>query len=272
MAFGLIAALCYGAADFLATISSRRSGVIPTLLAVQVVGLLIMAALIALRTAAPTGSPEVWIAMVGISGVNFAGTLLLYRAFAIGTLSIVSPIASGFAVVTAALALTTGERPPGGTLLGAGLLILGVAIVSRAPSATTDSRAGLPEAVGAALCLGSYYWALGQVTPEMGVLWPVLVTRAVQLVLCLAVTRTFVPLRRASVNVSYILIGILDTGALLAFNLGVDSDYTTITTAITSLYSVVTIFLAWIVLRDRLSTSQWGGIAVVITGALLVSL
>jgi hypothetical protein len=40
-----------------------------------------------------------------------AGTLLLYRSFAIGTLALVSPIASAFAVVSALLALLAGERP-----------------------------------------------------------------------------------------------------------------------------------------------------------------
>ncbi|MDM5277472.1 hypothetical protein QUF95_08765 [Paenibacillus silvae] len=46
--------------------------------------------------------------MLGISVVNFVGTLLLYRAFEKWTLS----IGSEFTVVTAVLAFVGGERLP----------------------------------------------------------------------------------------------------------------------------------------------------------------
>jgi len=65
---------------------------------------------------------------------------------------------------------------------------------------------------------------------------------------------------------------VLDTSATLAFNLGVDSGYTTTTTALTALYSAVTILLAWMILRERLARMQWAGVGVVMAGVFLVSL
>jgi len=274
MFYGVIAALGYGTADVVATMAARRSGVIRTLLAVQLVGLLAMTGVIAWRAAAPSGSPQAWLLAVGLATINFAGMLLLYRAFSVGTLSLVSPIASGFAVVTAALALLAGERPPGAALLGTALLVAGVAVVSQSQPTGGMTLAGVPEAIGAAIGLGASYWALGEVTPEMGVLWPVLVTRATQLVLSLGLLwmrRERPALLVPGLLPMYAAAGMLDTAALLAFNLGVDSSYTTTTTAITSLYSVVTVFLAWLIFRDRLTPSQWSGVAVVLAGALLVS-
>jgi drug/metabolite transporter (DMT)-like permease len=63
----------------------------------------------------------------------------------------------------------------------------------------------------------------------------------------------------------------LDSGALLAFNLGIGQTYTTITTALTSLYSAVTILLALLFLDERLRTGQWIGVGVILAGVLLVS-
>jgi hypothetical protein len=47
-------------------------------------------------------------AAVGL--ITLGGAGLLYRAFAIGKLALVSPIASAFAAVTAMLAIAAGER------------------------------------------------------------------------------------------------------------------------------------------------------------------
>lgn len=116
--FGLLAAICFGLADFVVTQVTRRVGVLQALVAIQLFGVLVVGGVLMLTEASPPRSLAAWIFMVGISVVNFVGTLLLYRAFAVGTLSLVSPIASGFAVVTALLALWEGERPPLFPLVG----------------------------------------------------------------------------------------------------------------------------------------------------------
>ena len=273
--YGLTAALCFGLADFVATRATRRVGVLRTLLAVQAIGLLAMAAVVATVGEAPSSSPRAWAAMGGVAVANFLGMVLLYRAFAIGTLSLVSPIASGFAVVTAGFALAAGERPPGLALAGTALLILGVAVASRARGDEAASLAGVPEALGVTLCFGFSFWALGELTPTLGVFWPVLATRLVQMVLAWlalrwrpdpspGMTRSMLPLFAAA--------GLLDAGALVAFNIGVDTAYTTTTTALASLYSAVTVLLAWAVLHERLDPAQWAGVGVVLAGVLLVSI
>lgn len=272
--YGLAAALGYGVADFAATKAARQVGVLRTLLAVQVFGLVGIGLVVALRGEAPTGSAGAWSAMLVAAVVDFGGMLLLYRAFAVGTLSLVSPIASGFAVITAGLALAVGERPPGLALAGAVLLVAGVAVVSRSGADAATTLAGIPDALGAALGLGAYFWALGELTPTLGVYWPVLATRAIHLALVLALMRfrgergltpgrALLPVLAAA--------GLLDTAALVAFNLGVDAAFTTTTTALTSLYSAVTVLLAWLFLRERLRGSQWAGIGVVLAGVFLVS-
>jgi drug/metabolite transporter (DMT)-like permease len=298
--FGLTAAICWGVADFVVTRIARELGVAQAFFYVQIIGMGLIGLLLLANPAIPAPTAGMWMLVVGIGLFNLAGTLLLYRSFAIGTLALVSPIASAFAVVSALLALLAGERPALLALLGALVLVGGVVIVSRAQhgEATNDegrktedgsnSRLrpsslvlrrplppGVPEAIGVALCFGISFWALDFVTPALGILWPVLVLRiveAIAVVLFLLRWRT-PPARLTRGMAALVLAGAaLDTLAFVAFNLGIGSAYTSIVTALASLFSAVTVLLAWAILRERLAPVQWAGVAVILAGVLLVSL
>ncbi|GHP01044.1 hypothetical protein KSF_110910 [Reticulibacter mediterranei] len=275
--FGLLAAICFGLADFVATHATRRIGVLRSLAAIQLLGVFVVGAvLLVTQQHAPPLDPSAWGIAVGISIINFIGTVLLYRAFTIGTLSLVSPIASGFAVVTAILAFSSGERPPILPLAGTALLVVGVIVVSRTRNTSNATAlAGVPEALGASLCFGFYFWMLNSVTPTLGAFWPVWITRLVQLLCALLMLTVRGPFELKllwKASPLLLIATVLDSGALLAFNLGIGQTYTTVTTALTSLYSAVTVLLAWLFLRERLSSGQWAGVGVILAGVLLVSM
>jgi drug/metabolite transporter (DMT)-like permease len=279
--FGLTAALCWGIADFVVTRVARAIGVLQAFFYVQCLSMLATAALLLVRPGAPAPSASTWALAIGISLINLVGALLLYRSFAIGTLALVSPIASAFGVVTALLALATGERPATAALAGAVLLIAGVIVVSRshqgdgAGGHRGATLRGVPEAIGVMFCFGVAFWALDYVTPALGVLWPVLAIRLIETVgalLCLLYRRTLpAPLSGQTWGL-VIGVALLDTLAFVAFNLGLGTAYTSIVTALASLFSAVTILLAWGLLRERLAPGQWVGVGVILVGVLLVSL
>lgn len=98
---------------------ARRIGVTQAMFYLQLVGLLMTGAALLRWPDLPAPTRTMWVVTIGISLINLAGTLLLYRSFAIGTLAIFSPITSGFAVVTALLALLGGERPAPVAITGA---------------------------------------------------------------------------------------------------------------------------------------------------------
>src|SRR5262245_12522768 len=128
---GLSAALLWGVADFCARGSSRAGGTFRTLLFVEIIA--IPAVLLAAPFGLITLRSEQWTmilaaAVVGLIILGGAG--LLYRAFAIGKLALVSPIASAFAAVTALLAIATGERLAGLTLFGVIVNVVGVPVAS----------------------------------------------------------------------------------------------------------------------------------------------
>jgi len=276
MMYGLTAALCFGLSDFMVTQATRTIRTLPALMWIQLIASILLGGDVLLQSPPVSGGMTIWGAAVAISVLNFVGTLMLYRAFEKGTLSIVSPIGSGFAVVTAALAFIGGERLPTWTFVGVLLLVVGVIIVTRSMSVSTQATlSGVPEALIASVCIGTYFWAVGYITPYLGVLLPVLLTRIVQLLCAL----TFLRIRKESLSrVSFstgfilVLAALLDSGALLSFNQGQSLGYTTSTTALASLYSIITILMAGAIYKERLSKPQWIGITIVLLGVLAVSI
>jgi drug/metabolite transporter (DMT)-like permease len=204
------------------------------------------------------------------------GTAVLYRAFMVGTLALVAPIAAGYAVVTALLALLTGERPAPLPLAGAALLVAGVIVIASAqPGTSKVTLAGVPEALSSIVLFGVFFWALQFVTPDLGVLWPVLVLRVMKTSAALLVLgrRRTAPGRLTGGTAALVLVAALSgTAAFAAYNLGISTAYTSIVTAVASLSTVVTVMLARTVLHERLSRGQWAGAGVILIGVLLVSL
>ena len=68
------------------------------------------------------------LAAIGLNLVILGGVALLYRAFTIGTLSVISPIAASFGAITTALSLISGERPSVAQLAGIAVTLVGVGL------------------------------------------------------------------------------------------------------------------------------------------------
>ena len=104
------AALAYGLSDFLGGVISRRTSVWPVAMlacAGAALGTLVLALTI---HGDPTGADFAWGLLAGVgSGV---GTAFLYRGFAKGRMGVVAPVSAvGAALLPAAIAVITGERP-----------------------------------------------------------------------------------------------------------------------------------------------------------------
>ncbi len=274
--FGLLAALSWGAGDFLLSRISRATGPVQAMFYVQMAGIVSCALVLLARRDVPPLDPGLWLFAAGVNLFNLVGTALLYRALAVGTLAIVSPITASFAVVTAVLALAAGERPEPLAMGGVALVMGGVIVVSRAPGAGGGAASldGVPAAIGAAVCYGFFFWLLEPVRAGLGIAWPVMVGRvfaAVATSLLMAVRRIAPARLPRRLWGLVILATSLDTAGFLFYNLGIATAYVSVVTALASIFSAVTVLLAWLVLRERLASSQWAGVAAVIAGVLLVS-
>jgi drug/metabolite transporter (DMT)-like permease len=296
---GLSAALLWGVADFCARGASRAAGTFRTLLVVEIIA--IPAVLLAAPFGLVTLRAEQWpliLAAVLVGLIILGGAGLLYRAFAIGKLALVSPIASAFAAVTALLAIAAGERLAGMTLLGVILTLVGVTLASSNSEATPAGETkpdalggrmrtfapGLLEAIGAMLTFGVGYWLLDFIVPTLGGVTTAFIAKVGDLVVLGGIALFLVwraprkPYSRPEARLAWpfwlwvLPTALLDTAANIAYNIGIATALTAVVVTLSSLFSAVTVLLAWVVLRERLALWQWVGVLTILLGVLLVNL
>ncbi len=307
VALGLLAAVCWGVADFFIRGATQAAGTFRTLYFDQFIGVLVFALVIEpwspLSFARAT--PSLILAAIGLNLVILAAAALLYRSFAIGSLSVISPIAASFGAITAVLSLISGERPSAAQLAGIGLTLVGVGLAGAQVSGSKiyDARQsrrrvrmgkGVPEALLATVIFGVTYWALRFITPEMGGaqvamigkitdltaltllvaggwLWrrsgwsPALVSARTQ-----PVGAPLAP-RQARFWLWIIPAGALDISANIFYNIGITTALTSIVVTLSSLFTAFTVLLAWLFLRERLARWQWVGVALILAGIVLVN-
>jgi len=146
IALALGASVCWGSADFLGGLTTRRASLWAVVVGSQVVGLT-GATLLALALGRPfPGFGVVWPVILG----GAAGTIAIptfYTALAIGTMSTVAPISATSALVPFIAGLAMGERPSGAQLAGAALAAVGVLLVASEP-ARREEAVGAPALPG----------------------------------------------------------------------------------------------------------------------------
>src|SRR6185503_16139391 len=222
-----------------------------------------------------------WGILLATAVCHVLGLAFVYRAFEIGNLAIVSPISSAFAVVTAALSLLSGERPPALVLAGSALLIVGVTLATRAeasPGPSAPPLRGVPEALASAVAFGVMFWLFYFfVQPRLGYTVPLVALKGAA-VLGSAMAFLRKPMEGGGAVGSIRSLAVLAVGAALADTVawltyiqGTHASYATVVTALASLFSAVTVLLAWRFFRERLAAHQWIGIAIILVGILIVS-
>jgi drug/metabolite transporter (DMT)-like permease len=135
---------------------------------------------------------------------------------------------------------------------------------------------GVWLAVFAAIGYGVTFWLIGfYVSPVFGGIVPVLVLRWTTIaVFLLAAMMIHLNLRPPRMNawLPIFVVGVLDTIGFVASSSGVLTEQVSIVAVLSSLFSAVTVVLAWIFLRERLARTQWLGIIAIFGGIVVVCL
>jgi drug/metabolite transporter (DMT)-like permease len=288
---GLATALSWGSADLFARFATRRIGTFRTMLYMQFCGFCLLT--LAMPRLGGWGhlfdgsgwQPWAWGILAGV--LNTASTLALYRSFEIGKLSIVAPISACYPVLTMVLSAFTGERLTPLRLAGLALTIAAVIVVARGEQSPDDAnpidgqmqpgkkRLGVNWAIFSAVCFGVMFWLLGlRVVPILGgspSVWIIRLTSAVTTALVMMAVRqsAALPLRG---DAPWLLgVGLLDTSAYVFNNYGMLHEQTSVVSVLASLYGAVTVALAALFLREKVSLSQWLGILAIFVGIILIS-
>jgi len=264
------ASACWGVGDFLGGLTSRRLAVLTVLAVSQLVGLTgITIAALAFGGEFLSGAGLAAAVGAGIAGV--IGLAGLYRGMAVGAMGVVAPISASAAVIPVAVGLARGERPAALQLVGVALALVGVVLVSRETGRSSGLAAGVPLALVAAAGFGTYFLFIDRASAD-DAYWAVVIARLASssLALAIALSRDALRVPPRSVPV-LIAIGLLDVGANLLLALALNEGFVSLVSVLASLYPVLVIVLAIVVLHERPGRSQAFGGGAALAGVALIS-
>jgi drug/metabolite transporter (DMT)-like permease len=281
VALGLTAALLWGLADYSAALASREVGALRVVLGFHVVAVVLLGiAVVATSDLGRAGGEQILVlALVGAVGA--VAYLAFYRALAIGPISIVSPVVSGYAATTVVLALIVLDETL--SVLEAGAVVLAVGGVMLASSDLASVRMrdsarpqGVLLAILAMVTLGGFVFGLAYYADDLGWLLPIFLGRASTLVVLAAALagdlRGSPRLVTARLLPVIVLLALLDTGGYVAFNVGTGHADTAIVAGAAAPYAVVPIVLGVLLLEERPAALQWVGIVLVLVSVATLGL
>ena len=270
LVLALASSLMWGLADFVGGIASKRapSTVIAGLS--QFVGLVVMCGIGLVVGFDWNPAALGWAVLAGLSG--YAGISMFYQALETGRMGIVSPIAALGALVPLSAGLLTGDSPSSLQMLGVISAIVGIVLASGPELSGGADPKPVLFAVGAAFGFGFALWAIAQGS-TYSVITTMTVMRCVSVVTAafgLTVTRTRVQF--SSINWPLVLVaGAFDVLANLTFGLATTGDLLSLVSVLGSLYPVVTVLMAWAILKERLQVVQYVGVAAALAGVAAIA-
>jgi drug/metabolite transporter (DMT)-like permease len=273
--FGLTAAITWGIGDFSGGFATRRARVLPVVLLSQLVGIILLISMaLLLRERLPSPVDLAWGATSGVAGL--VGLASLYRAMAMGQMGIVAPVSG---VISAALPVIasalTESPPPPMTILGFGLALVGVWLISRT-NINTGNHTTRPTGIGFAILsgigFGSFLILIAQ-TQHGSVFWPLAAARGASLsvLIVASLAQRSTPLLPRQALIPAALAGVMDSGGNLFFVLASQAGRLDVAGVLSSLYPATTVLLALILLHERLARSQLTGVAFALAAIALIS-
>ncbi len=271
VAFALAASITWGAGDFSGGLAARRAQVLSVVVGAYTVGFIMLVALALIWSEPfPTTLNLIWGSVAGLAGA--VGLVAFYQALAVGRMGIVAPIA---AMLSAALPVLFGafiEGLPGPVqLIGFVLAFIAVGLISGLGVAKGRPK-GLGLALLAGLGFGSFFILISRVS-HGAVFWPLAAARLSSLLFLLAVVliRHQKVLPEKSVWPVVFLAGALDVAGNVFFVLATHAGRLDVAAILSSLYPAVTVLLATIILKERVTRLQAIGIVVALVAIPLIS-
>jgi drug/metabolite transporter (DMT)-like permease len=238
----------------------------------QIVGLVLLILLaLLLSEPVPVPSDVLWAAVAGLAGT--IGLAALYRGLATGLMGVVAPIA---AVVSVILPLIFGLFLEGFAsplqFLGFALALFAVWLITRPGTGARIEVRHLVLPLIAGIGFGVFLILIDHVSAA-AVLWPLAAARAASipaLFVALLVARQ--PTKPAASLIPLILlVGLLDTGGNALYALAARAGRLDIAAVLGALYPAMTVVLARLVLKERLSRRQGLGLALALLAVALIA-
>lgn len=268
-----MAAVSYGAADFMGGLASRKTAAVAVVVLSQTAGIAVLGLAWLLAPGHFSGDDI----LLGI-GAGLAGAVAitaLYAALTIGRMGVISPITAVIgATIPVIVGIALGERPAPLELAGVACAFVAVAFVSANAETKRISLAepGLALALVSGLGIGALFVLLALGHRDAG-----LARVAVARVTSIALLVAFATVRRESLqpapgSLALILVaGALDMGANVLYVLSTRYGILAVVSVLTALYPASTVFLARVFLSETLSRMQWIGVGFAAAGVALIA-
>ena len=276
--FGVGAAASWGVGDFTARFIGRAVGVPQGLFGIMLIGSLAVGLYIV-----ASGEPLVWelsgLWLLVLNGVaTMLATYMLFDALTRGPVSLGSPMVSSYPAFAVPMTVVFGARPEpihwvamAATLSGIWLLALAVSRIEggdRPEYAPAVLRRAVLMATGSAFFFAVALLAADEAIGRYGVPLTLLSGRIVGAVVlggAFLVMRK-VPHMPVRAWPLILLLALVDTLGYVFIYAGLAMENGEFAIVTSSAYSVVTIMLARIFLREQVVPLQWLGVAIVIAG------
>jgi drug/metabolite transporter (DMT)-like permease len=275
LGLGLTSSLCWGVSDFIGGLSARRLPLLFVMISSQAVGLAVVIGVVAVRG---TGAPDLARLLPAVGGglAGIAALTSFYRALAIGTMSVVAPIAATGVSVPVVVGIARGDRPAASQLIGIVIAVIGVVLASREHGPGIEdpgaSRAGIALALLAAVGFGCYFVGV-QSSARADPMWALLASRVagVALLLLVAAAQGGIAVARPGRLWPLAVMGVLDVSATGFYAVATRHGLLSVVSVAASLYPLATVVLARVVLGERVRRVQEVGIAAALTGVVLMA-
>jgi len=270
----LAASSCWGVADFLGGLQSKRVPVAVVLCVVEGAGLAVVLAIILATDEPFPGSRAAILSVVaGIGGVIALGCF--YKALAIGTMSIVAPISATGVTLPVVVGIATGDRLSTIVAIGLAVTFVGVLLASREQhddaGRAAAGKLSIALALVAAVGFGSYF-VMSDAAADDSVLWLLVLSRSIPVpaLALFAWTRGMrAPTGRAAGTL--VVAGTLDCGATALYAVANTKGALSIVSVVGSLYPVMTLILARAVLGERIRRVQQVGVVAALAGVAMIA-
>ena len=285
---GLGGMLGWGIADFLAKKTIDELGDVVSLVWAHVFGFAVFVVLAVVSMVMADGGPVVppsgaaWLAVLVFGVLQAIVYLLVYKGFGKGQVAVLNPVFASFSGLTALLSVMFfGEMVRGPLLLTLAAIFAGILMLSIDLDALRQRRVsigrvpGLPE-IGAATLLAAvwtvfwYQFVNGRDWFWYAFYMYLFMTIALWIVARVRRVRLAVPAPRLWFQLA--LIGAFEVGAYVSISLGYSlTTRTSVVALLSGAFSLPTIVLARAFLKERVTSLQTAGSAVVIFGIMLLS-
>ena len=272
----------WGLYDFLGGVFAKQIGSFKSLFWSQLAGL-ISIFLLAIVFRSRVNTPVLVIILSLIAAILYsAGYLFFFKGFELGNVSIIAATMNLWTVFTMLFAfMFMGQRLSAFQTLGVLMIIFGATLASLNWSEIKNQKfqlsAGVKEAVFGAFFFG-VFWNVSEIISEkVGWLLTTLFIKfgiILFLLIFSLLVKQGIGLTKTSTKTKTIilLMGVIETGAVALVNYGLTIGDAILITPIASALSIVTITLAIIFLKDKVTKFQGLGIITAIVGIIVTAL